>query len=115
MSYRAPLTKMFSTAPLNPSPKKLLCTNIQRKLKNSTKTTLFPLKELSHEIDLAFEDMHGQVYTVKIAVELLDVPSRNTSLMLKKHNSNVEFFGLSTYVLFFPLCYQMKKFDFRAV
>ncbi len=53
--------------------------------------------------------------TVKKAIELLDVPSRNTSLMLKKHNSNVEFFCLSTYVLFFPLFYRMKKFDIRAV
>jgi hypothetical protein len=48
---------------------------------------------------------------VKKAVELLDVPSRNTSLMLKKYNGNVEFFCLSTYVLFFPLCHRMKKFD----
>jgi hypothetical protein len=57
----------------------------------------------------------GGTYTVKKAVELLDVPSRNTSLMLKKYNSNVEFFCLSTYGLFFPLCYRMKKFDVRAV
>jgi hypothetical protein len=53
--------------------------------------------------------------TVKKAVELLDVPSRNSSLMLKKYNGNVEFFCLSTYVLFFPLCHRMKKFDIRAV
>jgi hypothetical protein len=54
-------------------------------------------------------------YTVKKAVKLLDVPSRNTSLMLKKNNGNVEFLCLSTYVLFFPLCHRMKKFDIRAV
>jgi hypothetical protein len=34
--------------------------------------------------------------------------------MLKKYNSNVEFFCLSTYVLFFPFCYRMKKLDIRS-
>ncbi len=60
-------------------------------------------------------DISTWIHTVKKAVELLDVPSRNTSLMLKKYNGNVEFFCLSTYVLFFPLCHRMKKFDVRAV
>ncbi len=40
-------------------------------------------------------------YTVKNAVELLDVPSWNNSLMMKKYNSHVEILFLYTHVLFF--------------
>jgi hypothetical protein len=41
--------------------------------------------------------MHG--YTVKNAVELLDVTSRNNSQMMKKYNSHVEILFLYTHVL----------------
>ncbi len=40
-------------------------------------------------------------YTVKNAVELLDVPSKNNSLMMKKYNSHVELLFSYTHVLFF--------------
>jgi hypothetical protein len=40
-------------------------------------------------------------YTVKNAVELLDVTSRNNSLMMKNYNSHVEILFLYTHVLFF--------------
>jgi hypothetical protein len=53
--------------------------------------------------------------TVKKAVELLNVPSRNNSLMMKKYNSHVEIIFLYTHVLFFQLCYRLKKFDIRTV
>ncbi len=46
-------------------------------------------------------------YTVKKAVELLDVPSRNTSLMLQKYNSYAEIFCLST--RFFPALLSNEK------
>ncbi len=39
-------------------------------------------------------------YTVKNAVELLDVPSKNNSLMMKKYNTQVELLFLYTHVLF---------------
>ncbi len=45
----------------------------------------------------------------KKAVDLLDVPSRNTSLMLKKYNSNVEILCLSIHVFLFPFCYRYQR------
>jgi hypothetical protein len=39
--------------------------------------------------------------TVKNAVELLDVPSRNNSLVMKKYNSHIKILFLYTDVLFF--------------
>jgi hypothetical protein len=52
---------------------------------------------------------------VKNAVELLDVPSRNNSLMKKKYNSHVEVLFLYTHVFLFQLCSRMRKFDIRTV
>jgi hypothetical protein len=40
-------------------------------------------------------------YTVKNAVELLDVPSKNNSLMMKKYSTQVELLFLYTHVVFF--------------
>jgi hypothetical protein len=57
----------------------------------------------------------SDLYTAKNAVELLDVPSRNNSLMMKKYNSHVEILFLYTHVLLFQLCYRMRKFDIRTV
>jgi hypothetical protein len=53
--------------------------------------------------------------TVKNAVELLDDPSRNNSLMMKKYNSYVEIPFSYTHVLFFQLSHRIRKFDIRIV
>jgi hypothetical protein len=53
--------------------------------------------------------------TVKNAVELLDVPSKNNSLMMKKYNTQVELLFLYTHVLFFQLCYRVRKFGINTV
>jgi hypothetical protein len=57
----------------------------------------------------------AHAYTVKIAVKLLDVPSKNNSLMMKKYNTQVELLFLYTHVLFFQLCYRVRNFDIRTV
>jgi hypothetical protein len=54
-------------------------------------------------------------YTVKNAVELLDVPPRINSLMMKNYNSHVEILFSYTHVLFFQFYYRMRKFDIRTV
>jgi hypothetical protein len=43
----------------------------------------------------------SQSYTVKNAVELLDVPPRINSLMMKNYNSHVKILFSYTHVLFF--------------
>jgi len=65
-----------------------------------------------------FFSVHANEYsmnTVKNAVELLDVPSKNNSLMMKKYNTQVELLFLYTHVLFFQLCYRVRNFDIRTV
>jgi hypothetical protein len=49
----------------------------------------------------AAESLLARSYTVKNAIELLYVTLRNTSLMSKKYNGNVEILCLSTQ-MFFP-------------
>ncbi len=55
--------------------------------------------------------------TVKKAVNILGVPVRNTSLMSKKYNSNVEILEILCIFskCFSPLCYRMRTFDIRTV
>ncbi len=58
-------------------------------------------KETVWKIVLAHVRNTHNLYTVKNAVELLDVPSKNNSLMMKKYNTQVKLLFLYTHVLFF--------------
>ncbi len=55
--------------------------------------------QLCEEVGLKTVEMTG--CTVKNAVELLDAPSRNNFLVMKKYNRHVEILFLYIHVLFF--------------